>query len=135
MLYGHGAGGRPTASAVLGDVIEAAHHLRQGATASYLPRERPAFRPAEDLVTPWYLSVDVADRPGVLASVATVFGENQVSIRSMEQVGLGEEARLVFWTHSAREGDVLATLDGLKKLDTVEQIGGVLRIAAGGNGE
>jgi homoserine dehydrogenase len=64
----------------------------------------------------------------VLASVASVFGEHAVSIRSMEQVGMGNEARLIFVTHVARQGDLMRTLDGLSRLEVVDRIGGVLRI-------
>jgi homoserine dehydrogenase len=128
MLYGRGAGGRPTASAVLGDLIDAAHRLRAGCPAPLVRRFRPRIRPADDLRCAWYLNIDVVDRPGVLASVARVFGENGVSIRSMEQVGLGDEARLIFLTHVARQGDVGRTLGGLRRLDVVGHIGGVLRV-------
>jgi len=128
MLYGQGAGGGPTASAVLGDLIDAAHHLRSGAPARFVPRVRPTFRPTDDLRCAWYLNIDVADRPGVLAAVARLFGDNGVSIRSMEQVGLGDEARLIFLTHVAREGDVQRTLAGLRRLDVVDHVGGVLRV-------
>lgn len=128
MLYGRGAGGGPTASAVLGDVIDAAHHLRTGAAARPVPRPAARLHPADDLRCAWYLNVDVLDRPGVLAAVAKVFGDHAVSIRSMEQVGLGDEARLVFLTHVARQGDLMATLAGLKGLDVVEHVGGVLRV-------
>ncbi len=128
MLYGQGAGGRPTASAVLGDVIDAAHHLRTGAPGRFVSRVRPTFRPTDDLWCAWYLNIDVVDRPGVLAAVAQLFGDNGVSIRSMEQVGLGAEARLIFLTHEAREGDVRRTLSGLRGLDVVDHVGGVLRV-------
>jgi homoserine dehydrogenase len=128
MLYGRGAGGLPTASAVLGDLIDAAHHLRSGAPARVAPRVEARIRPADDLWCAWYLSIDVADRPGVLAAVAHVFGDHGVSIRSMEQVGLGDEARLIFLTHVARAGDVRRTIDGLRELDAVDRVGGVLRI-------
>jgi len=70
----------------------------------------------------------VLDRPGVLASVASIFGAHNVSIRSMEQVDLGDEARLVFITHRAREADVQATLAGLKEVDAVARIGQLLRV-------
>ncbi|HUC37685.1 MAG TPA: homoserine dehydrogenase [Acidimicrobiales bacterium] len=128
MLYGRGAGGRPTASAVLGDLIDAARHLRAGFSAPAERRPRARIHRADDLRSAWYLNIDVADRPGVLASVASVFGENEVSIRSMEQVGMGDEARLIFVTHVARQGDLMQTLDGLRSLDAVDHIGGVLRI-------
>jgi homoserine dehydrogenase len=128
MLYGRGAGGRPTASAVLGDLIDAAHHLRSGYSARRPPRVKARMHPADDLRSAWYLNIDVADRPGVLAAVASVFGHHGVSIRSMEQVGLSDEARLIFVTHVARQGDLMATLSGLRDLDVVDHIGGVLRI-------
>ncbi len=128
MLYGRGAGGLPTASAVLGDLIDAAHHLRSKSPARVAPRVGVRLRPDDDLWCAWYLSIDVADRPGVLAAVAQVFGAQGVSIRSMEQVGLGDEARLIFLTHVARAGDVRRTIDGLRELDAVDRVGGVLRI-------
>jgi homoserine dehydrogenase len=128
MLYGRGAGGLPTASAVLGDVVDAAHHLQVGVPARLPLRSSARLHPADDLRCAWYLNIDVVDRPGVLAAVATVFGDHGVSIRSMEQLGMGDEARLVFLTHVARQGDVMATLEGLRGLDVVEHIGGVLRV-------
>jgi homoserine dehydrogenase len=128
MVYGRGAGGRPTASAVLGDVIDAAHHLREGSRARSARRRVPDLRPIAELYSQYYLSIDVIDRPGVLAAVASVFGDHDVSIRSMEQTGLSGEARLVFITHTALEADLSATLQGLSKLDCVERIGSVLRV-------
>ena len=70
----------------------------------------------------------MADRPGVLATVAAVFGDHHVSIRSMEQTGLSGEARLLFITHTALEADLLATLEALRQLDSVERIGSLLRV-------
>lgn len=133
MFYGRGAGGAPTASAVLGDLIDAAHNRRSG-VCSPVRRKVPArIHPADDLRSAWYVSIDVVDRPGVLAAVAKVFGDNTVSIRSMEQVGLAEEARLVFLTHVARQGDLESTLQGLSEVPAVERIGGVMRVV--GNAE
>jgi homoserine dehydrogenase len=135
MLYGRGAGGRPSASAVLGDLIDVAHHVRWGYSARRPPQVRARMHPADDLRSAWYLNIDVADRPGVLAAVASVFGQHGVSIRSMEQVemstervGSSDEARLIFVTHVARQGDLTTTLSGLRDLDVVDHIGGVLRI-------
>jgi homoserine dehydrogenase len=128
MLYGRGAGGLPTASAVLGDVIDAASNLRRGTHASIGTFGRARIRPIDDLVTAYYLSLDVADRPGVLARVAEVFARHNVSIRSMEQEGLGTEARLIFITHAATERDVQATLHDLRELDVVDRVGTVLRV-------
>jgi homoserine dehydrogenase len=128
MFFGRGAGGNPTASAVLGDVIDAAANLRRGGAAG-IGQLRPArLRPIDDLESAYYLHVEVSDRPGVLAQVATIFGRHGVSIRSMEQEGLGDEARLIFITHQAREAAVQATLADLRALDSVRTVRGVLRV-------
>ncbi len=132
MLYGRGAGGGPTASAVLGDLVDAARNVRAGAPGPAPKRTSITVRPQPDLWSAFYLSMDVADRPGVLAAVAKVFGDHQVSIRSMEQVGLADEARLIFLTHLAREGDLLATLDELRLLQAVDRVSGVLRVIEAG---
>jgi homoserine dehydrogenase len=128
MLYGLGAGGLPTASAVVGDLIDATRNLLAGTTAPSPDRMPARLLPESEVLTQYYVSLDVTDRPGVLAAVTKVFGDNHVSIRSMEQEGHAGEARLMFMTHSACEGDVRATLDALGELDTVGQIGGVMRI-------
>jgi homoserine dehydrogenase len=128
MLYGRGAGAMPTSSALLGDLIDAAHNLSIGGTGR-APVLAPAkLRPVAELRSQYYLALDVADKPGVLAAVAGVLGGHGVSIQSMEQQGLGDEARLVFITHVAREADVQATLDDLRALDAVRSIGGLLRV-------
>jgi homoserine dehydrogenase len=131
MLYGRGAGGAPTASAVLGDLIDAARNLTQGAPAPAPRRGATRVRPIDELRSAFYLNLEVVDRPGVLAAVATVFGNHGVSIRTMEQEGLGAEARLIFLTHAAREGDVQATLDDLRGLAAVDRVGAVLRVVDG----
>ena len=128
MLYGRGAGGRPTASAVLGDLIDAAANLRQGGGARRVPLTTVHLRPIDELSSQYYLDLEVVDRPGVLAAVAGVFGRHAVSIKSMEQEGLGDEARLVFVTHTARERDVQATLHDLRELDVVDRVGTLLRV-------
>ena len=83
------------------------------------------LRPIDDAESAYYLNLEVLDRPGVLAQVAGVFGDNGVSIRSMEQEGLGDEARLIFITHRARHADVQATLAALGALEAVDRIGSV----------
>jgi len=129
MLYGRGAGGMPSASAVLGDLVDAAHNLRAGASGrTSIPRPA-AIHPMELTSSQFYLSLEVADRPGVLAAVAGVFGEHGVSIRSMEQEGLGDEARLIFITHRAVERDMQATMRALRELDVVDRVGTLLRVA------
>jgi homoserine dehydrogenase len=132
MLYGRGAGGGPTASAVLGDLVDASRNLRAGAPAPAPKRARSRVQPQADMRSAFYLNMDVADRPGVLAAVAKVFGDHNVSIRAMEQGGLTDEARIIFLTHVAREGDLLATIDELRRLQAVDRVSGVLRVIGGG---
>ena len=128
MFYGRGAGGRPTASAVLGDLIDASANLRQGRVAG-LPRPVAArIRPLDELRSAFYVTLDVFDRPGVLEQVAGVTARHGVSIWKMEQLGLGEEARLVFVTHTAGERAMRATLDDLRELDVVDRVGTPLRV-------
>ena len=128
MFYGRGAGGSPTASAILGDLIDAAINRRKGSHASVGQLGQATIRSIDDVESAFYLNVEVVDRPGVLAQVAGVFGEHEVSIRSMEQEGLGDEARLIFITHRAREAQVRATLRGLDALAAVRRIGSTLRV-------
>ena len=128
MLYGRGAGGMPSASAVLGDLVDAAHNLRVGASGRTSIPEPAVMHAMADTSSQFYLSIEVADRPGVLATVAGVFGEHGVSIRSMEQEGLGDEARLIFITHTALERDMQATLASLRDLDAVDRVGTLLRV-------
>jgi homoserine dehydrogenase len=128
MFYGRGAGGLPTASAVLGDVIDAALNRTKGTSASIGAFARGHVRSIDDVRSPFYVSLEVSDRPGVLAAVAGVFGTHGVSIRSMEQEGLGDEARLIFITHSAVESAVRETLRDLSALPDVGEIGSVLRV-------
>src|SRR3954452_17102364 len=115
MLYGRGAGGMPTASAVLGDLVDAARKLvgrARGATIGELVSK--PIRPVGDVEAPFYVLMEVADRPGVLHAISGEFARFGVSIKSMDQRGAGDDARLVFITHRAREGDMLATLDALR---------------------
>jgi homoserine dehydrogenase len=128
MFYGRGAGGFPTASAVLGDLIDAAVNRTRGSHASIGALGKARIRPIDEVETAYYLNIDVFDRPGVLAAVAGVFGTQGVSIRSMEQEGLGNEARLVFITHIAREAAMQATVRDLHHLDAVDRITSVLRV-------
>jgi homoserine dehydrogenase len=128
MFYGRGAGGSPTASAILGDVIDASLNRHRGSHASVGQLATAVLRPLDEVESAYYLNIEVLDRPGVLAQVAGVFGDHAVSIRSMEQEGLGDEARLIFITHRAREADVQATLAGLRALEAVDRIGSVLRV-------
>ena len=90
-----------------------------------------AIRSIDDARSEYYLNIEVVDQPGVLAAVAATFGDHGVSIRAMEQEGLGDEARLVFITHTAVERDVQATLHDLRGLDAVRRVVSVLRVITG----
>lgn len=132
MFYGRGAGGGPTASAVLGDIVDAAVNLRKGTHASLGAFAPAVFASPGDLRSAYYLQIEVADRPGVLAAVANVFGTHDVSIRSMEQEGLGDEAKIIFITHVARELAVEACMEGLRALPEVRRVVSVLRVIGQG---
>lgn len=128
MFYGRGAGGLPTASAVLGDVIDAALNLGNGRATRLSALAEARVRPIDALESEYYINLDLADRPGALATVAGAFGDHGVSIRSLEQEGLGAEARVVFITHMARESDVQTTLVAVRDLEVVDRVRSVLRV-------
>jgi homoserine dehydrogenase len=128
MFYGRGAGGRPTASAVLGDLIDAAVNVRQGTHGPMGTFAKMRMRPIDETTAEYYLPLEVVDRPGVLHAVTGAFAKHDVSIRSMEQEGHADDAQLVFITHEAREADVQATLRDLRDLEVVKRVGGLLRV-------
>jgi homoserine dehydrogenase len=132
MLLGRGAGGGPTASAVLGDLIDAAKNLHAGARGATIGTlSRKSIRPIDETASQFYVSLDVVDRPGVLAAIAGAFGRHEVSIQSMQQKGQGEGARLIFVTHLARESALTATIHEVRELDVVGRVGSVLRVVGG----
>lgn len=128
MLYGRGAGGAPTASAVLGDVIDAAVNRLKGTCGSLGTLGRARIRAIDETSSAYLLNLQVADRPGVLHAVTGVFASHGVSIRAAEQEGIGADARLVFITHEATEASVQATVRQLRDLDVVRSVGGLLRV-------
>ncbi len=128
MLYGPGAGSVPTASAVIGDVISVVNTAKGSFTHNCLCYKDLPFCPSADVVSRFFLRVRVADRPGVLARVAAVFGEEGVSIHSMVQEGGGEAAELVFLLHPAPEARFFAALGRLQALDEVQGEPGVIRV-------
>lgn len=129
MFYGRGAGGNPTASAVLGDVVAAARNRRAGglgpgeSTYSNLP-----ILDIGSANTRYYVNLDVADRPGVLASIANAFAEHGVSIQVVRQDGHGSEAGLIVRTHRASDAALQATVRSLRELNTVKRVVGVMRV-------
>jgi homoserine dehydrogenase len=131
MFYGRGAGGSPTASAVLGDVIDAAVNHSKGTHASLGSFERATIKGIDETSAEYLIGLDVADQPGVLHAVTGAFADHGVSIRAAEQEGIGADARLVFITHLAREADVQATVRRLRDLDAVLRVGGFIRVIGG----
>jgi homoserine dehydrogenase len=129
MFYGQGAGGEPTASAVLGDLVAVARNrvagaAGQGATNyANLPVRSMAETP-----TRYHVSLDVADKPGVLATVAHAFAEHGVSISTVRQDGRGDAATLVLVTHSAPDAALSATISALRDMPAVRAVTSVLRV-------
>lgn len=134
MFYGPGAGGSPTASAVLGDVVDAAINLRRRTHASVGTLAPARVLDPDELVDAWYIGLEVDDRPGVLAAIAAVLGERGVSIASMDQDVRDPAARTAeidLVLHPARTADVRATLEVLADLDPVRSIDATVRVLPG----
>ncbi|GHE61434.1 homoserine dehydrogenase [Streptomyces capitiformicae] len=129
MFYGPGAGGSPTASAVLGDLVAVCRNRLAGATG---PGESAyaalPVSPMGEVVTRYHISLDVADKPGVLAQVATVFAEHGVSIDTVRQQGKDGEASLVVVTHRASDASLNGTVEALRNLDTVRGVASIMRV-------
>jgi len=128
MFYGRGAGGRPTASAVLGDVIDAALNLTSGTHGALGSFGKAHLKSIDETSAEYLLGLEVVDEPGVLHAVTGVFADHDVSIRVAEQEGAGGDARLVFITHHAVESAVQATVHRLRELPVVRRVGGLLRV-------
>jgi homoserine dehydrogenase len=129
MFYGQGAGGGPTASAVLGDLVAVARNRLAGAagqsTTGYANLE---VRPMDETPTRYHVSLDVADKPGVLATVAHEFAVHDVSISTVRQDGSGDAATLVIVTHSAPDAALSATIAALRDMPAVRGVTSVLRV-------
>jgi homoserine dehydrogenase len=129
MFYGQGAGGAPTASAVLGDVVAVARNiLADSRTPSESTYADLPIVGIDRAVTRYYIWLDVQDRPGVLASVASVFADHGVSIATVRQEGRGDDASLVLVTHAATEAALAATVKQLGALPTVRNVASVMRV-------
>ena len=128
MFYGRGAGGFPTASAVLGDVIDAAVNLVKGTHGTIGSFARVPVVPIDETSSQYLVGLDVEDKPGVLHAITGIFAAHGVSIRAAEQEGIGTDARLVFITHDARESDVQACLREFRDLGVVRRTSGLLRV-------
>ncbi|GAB2883726.1 homoserine dehydrogenase [Nocardioides pacificus] len=129
MFYGPGAGGAPTASAVLGDLVTVARNRLAGTCgpgeSAYAAR---AVLPMGETLTRYHVAIDVEDRAGVLASVATAFAEHGVSIQTVRQEGRGADAQLVVVSHRATDAQLSATVDTLRDMDIVREVTSVMRV-------
>ncbi|TXJ04999.1 MAG: homoserine dehydrogenase [Aeromicrobium sp.] len=129
MFYGPGAGGAPTASAVLGDLVTVARHRRN---CVFGPKEtsHADLTPIsiDQARTRYYVSLDVDDRPGVLSAVAQAFANHNVSIKTVRQEGRGSDAQLVVVTHEASEAELAATVADLRSQDMVRGVSSVMRV-------
>jgi homoserine dehydrogenase len=129
MFYGRGAGGSPTASAVVGDIVAVARNRLAGVRAATESNYADlALRPMGEVLTRYHVSLDVADRPGVLAAVAGVFAQHDVSIQTVRQEGRGEDATLVVVTHVATDAALSATVEDLRALEAVREVASVMRV-------
>jgi homoserine dehydrogenase len=133
MFYGPGAGGSPTASAVMGDLVTVARNRLEGVRgageSSYA--DLPLL-PMGDTQTRYHVQIDVDDKAGVLATVAQVFAENDVSIQTVRQEGRGDDAQLVVVSHRASDADLAATVATLQGLANVREVSSVMRVEGDG---
>jgi homoserine dehydrogenase len=129
MFYGRGAGGEPTASAVLGDLVAVARNRVSGSRGAGMSDYADlAIEPMGEVSTRYHIALDVTDRPGVLATVAGAFAENNVSIQTVRQEGRGDAATLVLVTHMAPDAALAATVRRLSEYDFVRRAGSVMRV-------
>jgi homoserine dehydrogenase len=132
LFQGAGAGSQPTTSALMADVLDAARAITQGGRPfPWRYTAEMAVKPLDELVTRYYIRIEVADQPGVLAGIARCFGDQGVSIASVIQKETDEAAQtaeLVIMTHAAREDAVQATLVGVRELPEVVSVGNLLRV-------
>lgn len=132
MFYGQGAGSLPTATAVLGDVVNIVRNMDRPPTSRRSYWSSAAnVKSIDDALTRFYMVLRVLDRPGVLAQIAGVFGDNQVSLESVVQKGFGGSAQIVMITHQVRERNFQEAKERLESLDVVLEIPSVIRVESG----
>ena len=129
VFSGPGAGAAPTSSAVIGDVLSACHQLSSNQSNWYpLRSQKNDNKNFDDVSSSWFIRLSVTDEPGVLASIAGTFSENNVSIESVIQEGRGEQAELVLVTHEAPEKDMQNSINEIASLDSVTSVTSTLRV-------
>jgi homoserine dehydrogenase len=133
MSYGRGAGDRPTASSVVGDIIKIARNFdreKKGVIYGCTCLKTKKFIPIGDTISKFYILMDVADKPGVLAAIAEVFGKNMVSINSMvqKQADMEKEARLIFITHKVVNKNLYESIRKISRLEVVKKVLSIIRV-------
>ena len=129
VFSGPGAGAAPTASAIIGDVLSACHQMASNQTNWYpLRTPKTGDKAIKDVNSSWFIRLSVKDEPGVLAAIASLFGENNVSIESVIQEGRGDNAELVLVTHEAAEENLTSSIDSIANLDSVSSVTSTIRV-------
>lgn len=129
VFSGPGAGAAPTASAIIGDVLSACHQMASNQTNWYpLRSPKTGDKAMKDVYSSWFIRLSVKDEPGVLATIASLFGDNNVSIESVIQEGRGDNAELVLVTHEAAEEDLTSSIDSIANLDSVSSVTSTIRV-------
>ncbi len=129
VFSGPGAGAAPTASAIIGDVLSACHQMASNQTNWYpLRSPKTGDKAMKDVYSSWFIRLSVKDEPGVLATIASLFGDNNVSIESVIQEGRGDNAELVLVTHEAAEEDLTGSIDSIANLESVSSVTSTIRV-------
>ena len=129
VFSGPGAGAAPTASAIIGDVLSACHQMASNQTNWYpLRSPKTGDKAMKDVYSSWFIRLSVKDEPGVLATIASLFGDNNVSIESVIQEGRGDNAELVLVTHEAAEENLTSSIDSIANLDSVSSVTSTIRV-------
>src|SRR6056300_1138197 len=129
VFSGPGAGAAPTASAIIGDVLSACHQMGSDQTNWYpLRKQKSGNKTVENVNSSWFIRLSVKDEPGVLATIAGLFGENSVSIESVIQEGRGDNAELVLVTHEATENNLNKSIESIENLDSVSSVTSTIRV-------
>ncbi len=129
LFTGPGAGGEPTATAILGDLITAVRERLAGTQVkSRIRFDKVRLQDPSDMAARWFVRMTVQDKPGVLGRIARIFGTHLVSIKSVWQEGRGDQATLLIVTHESRGADLQAAVADLTLLEVVSEVGAVLRV-------
>jgi len=129
VFSGPGAGSAPTASAIIGDVLSACHQMSSGQTNWYpLRSPKGEIKSMDSVESSWFMRLSVKDEPGVLATIAGLLGDQNVSIESVIQEGRGDNAELVLVSHEAEEKNLRTAINEIANLDAVSSVTSTIRV-------